>query len=82
MPVQDVVPERPQEAFLEPPERSTACDDALGPDPLGLMEPVIYAGAPALAVAVAQASLPAARRATSIDPMARGDVSCRGARAV
>lgn len=43
----------------------------LGPEPLGVMEPVIYAGASALAVAVALlAGLPAARRATSIDPMA------------
>ncbi|MGD9903364.1 MAG: ABC transporter permease [Vicinamibacterales bacterium] len=43
----------------------------LGPEPLGVMEPVIYAAASALAVAVALlAGLPAARRATSIDPMA------------
>ncbi len=43
----------------------------LGPEPLGAMEPVIYAAASALAVAVALlAGLPAARRATSIDPMA------------
>jgi len=43
----------------------------LGPDPLGAMEPVIYAAASALAVVVALlAGLPAARRATSIDPMA------------
>jgi putative ABC transport system permease protein len=43
----------------------------LGPEPLGVMEPVIYAGASILAVTVALlAGLPAARRATSIDPMA------------
>lgn len=43
----------------------------LGPEPLGVMEPVIYAAASALAVAVALlAGLPATRRATSIDPMA------------
>ena len=43
----------------------------LGTEPLGVMEPVIYAGASLLAVAVALlAGLPAARRATSIDPMA------------
>lgn len=43
----------------------------LGPEPLGAMEPVIYAAASALAVAAALlAGLPAARRATSIDPMA------------
>ena len=43
----------------------------VGPEPLGVMEPVIYAGASILAVTVALlAGLPAARRATSIDPMA------------
>jgi putative ABC transport system permease protein len=43
----------------------------LGSEPLGVMEPVIYAGASMLAVTVALlAGLPAARRATSIDPMA------------
>ena len=43
----------------------------LGPEPLGVMEPVIYAGASILAVTVALlAGLPAARRATSIEPMA------------
>ena len=43
----------------------------LGSEPLGVMEPVIYAGASILAVTVALvAGLPAARRATSIDPMA------------
>jgi ABC-type antimicrobial peptide transport system permease subunit len=43
----------------------------LGTEPLGVMEPVIYAGASILAVTVALlAGLPAARRATSIDPMA------------
>jgi len=42
----------------------------LGPTPLGVMEPVIYAGASALAVTVALlAGLPAARRATSVQPM-------------
>jgi predicted permease len=42
----------------------------LGPTPLGIMEPLIYAGASAIAVAVALlASLPAARRATSVQPM-------------
>ncbi len=44
---------------------------SVGPEPLGVMEPVIYAGASILAVTVAVlAGLPAARRATSIDPMA------------
>lgn len=43
----------------------------LGSEPLGAMEPVIYIGASVLAVTVALlAGLPAARRATSIDPMA------------
>ncbi len=43
----------------------------VGPEPLGVMEPVIYAGASMLAVTVALlAGLPAARRATSIEPMA------------
>jgi predicted permease len=43
----------------------------VGPRPLGVMEPVIYAGASVIAVAVAVlAGLPAARRATSIEPMA------------
>ena len=43
----------------------------VGPEPLGVMEPVIYAGASILAVTVALlAGIPAARRATSIDPMA------------
>ena len=42
----------------------------LGPDPLGMMEPVIYAAASALAIAVALvAGLPAARRATTVPPM-------------
>ena len=42
----------------------------LGPTPLGVMEPVIYAGASAIAIAVALlAGLPAARRATSVPPM-------------
>ena len=42
----------------------------LGPTPLGVMEPVIYAGASAIAVSVALlAGLPAARRATSVQPM-------------
>jgi predicted permease len=42
----------------------------VGPAPLGFMEPVVYAGASALAVAVAiLAGLPAARRATSVQPM-------------
>jgi predicted permease len=44
---------------------------ALGTEPLGVMEPVIYAGASILAVTVALlAGLLPARRATSIDPMA------------
>jgi putative ABC transport system permease protein len=42
----------------------------LGPTPLGVMEPLIYAIASAIAVSVALlAGLPAARRATSIQPM-------------
>jgi putative ABC transport system permease protein len=42
----------------------------VGPTPLGIMEPLIYAGAAAIAVAAALlASLSAARRATSIQPM-------------
>lgn len=43
----------------------------LGPEPLGVMEPVIYAGASMLAVTAALlAGLFPARRATSIEPMA------------
>jgi putative ABC transport system permease protein len=42
----------------------------LGPDPLGAMEVVIYAGASAIAIAVALvAGFPAARRATAVQPM-------------
>lgn len=42
----------------------------LGPDPLGVMEPVIYAGASAVAILGALvAAFPAARRATSVQPM-------------
>jgi hypothetical protein len=42
----------------------------LGPTPLGIMEPVIYIGASAIAISFALlASLPAARRATSVQPM-------------
>jgi hypothetical protein len=42
----------------------------LGPQPLGVMEPLIYAGASAIAIAVALlAGLPAATRATSVQPM-------------
>ncbi len=42
----------------------------LGPDPLGVMEPVIYMGAATIAVCAAiVAGLPAARRATSVPPM-------------
>jgi putative ABC transport system permease protein len=42
----------------------------LGPDALGLMEPVVYAGASAIAIAAAiLAGLPAARRATTVPPM-------------
>ena len=42
----------------------------VGPTPLGVMEPLIYAGASAIAVAVALlAGLPAARRATTVPPM-------------
>ena len=42
----------------------------LGPTPLGVMEPLIYVLASTIAVAVALlAGLPAARRATSIQPM-------------
>ncbi len=44
---------------------------SVGPEPLGVMEPVIYAIASAIAISVALlAGLPAARRATSIQPMA------------
>lgn len=44
---------------------------SVGPTPLGVMEPLIDLGASMLALAVAVlAGLPAARRATSIDPMA------------
>lgn len=44
---------------------------SVGPTPLGVMEPLIYLGASMLALAVVLlAGLPAARRATSIDPMA------------
>ena len=42
----------------------------LGPTPLGVMEPLIYVVASAIAVSVALlAGLPAARRATSVQPM-------------
>jgi putative ABC transport system permease protein len=42
----------------------------VGTTPLGVMEPVIYAGASAIAIGVALlAGLPAARRATSVQPM-------------
>jgi putative ABC transport system permease protein len=42
----------------------------LGPDPLGIMEPVIYAIAATIAVSAALlAGLPAARRATTVQPM-------------
>jgi ABC-type antimicrobial peptide transport system permease subunit len=42
----------------------------VGPEPLGIMEPVIYAAASAIAIAVALlAGLPAARRATTVQPM-------------
>jgi len=42
----------------------------LGPDPLGVMEPLIYMGASAIAVAASiLAGLPAARRATAVQPM-------------
>ena len=42
----------------------------LGPDALGMMEPVIYAGASVIAIAAAMlAGLPAARRATTVAPM-------------
>ena len=42
----------------------------VGPTPLGVMEPLIYAGASAIAFSVAiLAGLPAARRATSVQPM-------------
>jgi putative ABC transport system permease protein len=43
---------------------------SVGPTPLGVMEPVIYAGAAAIAITVALlAGLPAARRATTVQPM-------------
>ena len=42
----------------------------LGPDPLGVMEPLIYAGASILATGAALlAGVPAARRATAVQPM-------------
>jgi predicted permease len=42
----------------------------MGGEPLGVMEPVIYLGASAIAISVALlAGLPAARRATSVQPM-------------
>jgi predicted permease len=42
----------------------------LGPDPLGIMEPLIYAGASIIAITAALlAGLPAARRATTVQPM-------------
>jgi ABC-type antimicrobial peptide transport system permease subunit len=42
----------------------------LGPTPLGVMEPLIYAGASTIAVFVALlAGLSAARRATTVQPM-------------
>ena len=42
----------------------------LGPDPLGIMEVVIYAGASVVAILVALlAGFPAARRATAVQPM-------------
>ena len=42
----------------------------VGPTPLGAMEPVIYSGAAAIAITVAiLAGLPAARRATTVQPM-------------
>jgi predicted permease len=42
----------------------------LGPDPLGIMEPLIYAGASILATGAALlAGVPAARRATAVQPM-------------
>ncbi|HYB94601.1 MAG TPA: ABC transporter permease [Vicinamibacterales bacterium] len=42
----------------------------LGPDPLGMMEPVIYLGASTIAIIAALlAGLPAARRATTVQPM-------------
>jgi predicted permease len=42
----------------------------VGPTPLGVMEPLIYAAASVIAVVVALlAGLPAARRATSVQPM-------------
>lgn len=43
----------------------------VGPTPLGVMEPLIYLGASAIAIVAALvAGLPAARRATSVQPMA------------
>jgi putative ABC transport system permease protein len=42
----------------------------VGPEPLGMMEPLIYMGASAIAIVVSLlAGLPAARRATSVQPM-------------
>jgi predicted permease len=43
---------------------------SVGPTPLGVMEPLIYTGASAIAVTVALlAGIPAARRATTVQPM-------------
>ena len=43
---------------------------SVGPAPLGIMEPVIYAGASLIAISFALlAGLPAARRATTVEPM-------------
>jgi putative ABC transport system permease protein len=43
---------------------------SVGPTPLGVMEPLIYAGASVIAIGVALlAGLPACRRATTVQPM-------------
>ena len=57
-------------AFIHTIENVMGTPLTLGPTPLGVMEPLIYAGASAIAVGAALlAGLPAARRATAVQPM-------------
>jgi hypothetical protein len=57
-------------AFIHTIENVAGTPLTVGPTPLGVMEPVIYAGASAIAVGAALlAGLPAARRATAVQPM-------------